>query len=244
MPITPHSHKVPFIKNARAQDLAYEVIRSANTASLATLDIASGYPLCTLVNFAADADGSPIFHISNLSLHTRNVMHNNRVSLLVSPSGSGDLPRTVRITLVGRLHPLEDQDGAAKRRYLTYNPSAASYPHAPGFHLLKMTIEATHLIDGAGGPPEVVINRLIDAGLPDDNYAHQLRLPEDYWATQQTVLASILAKRNLATADEITLRAIWADGVLLGFDGKLLFARFKSKAEDAEEALAAVLNFA
>ena len=43
----------------------------------------SGYPFGTLVDFASDGAGYPIFCLSPLAIHTRNILEDPRCSLVV-----------------------------------------------------------------------------------------------------------------------------------------------------------------
>ena len=47
----------------------------------------AGYPFGTLVDFAADEAGYPIFCLSPLAIHTRNIMEDPRCSLVVQMPG-------------------------------------------------------------------------------------------------------------------------------------------------------------
>ena len=59
------------------------LIRTALKASLATLDRATGHPYASLILVATEPDGAPVFLISRLALHTRNLEKDPRASLLI-----------------------------------------------------------------------------------------------------------------------------------------------------------------
>src|SRR5207245_6921048 len=48
-----------------------------------------GWPFASVMPYALTADGSPLFLISGMALHTQNVIADARASLLVMQSGSG-----------------------------------------------------------------------------------------------------------------------------------------------------------
>ncbi len=50
---------------------ARTLVRRALKASLATLDTGTGHPYASLVTIATDVDGTPLFLISTLALHTK-----------------------------------------------------------------------------------------------------------------------------------------------------------------------------
>ena len=63
--------------------LARSLLRRSRQGALATLAAGSGDPYCSLVNVASHADASPILLISRLALHTKNILGDGRVSLML-----------------------------------------------------------------------------------------------------------------------------------------------------------------
>ena len=85
-----------------ASRLARSLLRRSRQGALATLMAASGDPYCSLVNVAGHADASPILLISRLALHTKNILVDNRVSLMLDERVAGDPLEGARIMLAGR----------------------------------------------------------------------------------------------------------------------------------------------
>eukprot|EP00891_Asterochloris_glomerata_P005521 jgi/Astpho2/5521/Aster-02785 len=73
----------------------------------------AGYPFGTLVDFACDGAGFPIFCLSPLAIHTRNIIEDPRCSLVVQMPGWTGLANA-RVTLFGDVYqlPREVQDTA------------------------------------------------------------------------------------------------------------------------------------
>ena len=69
--------------------LARLLLRRSRQGALATLMAGSGDPYCSLVNVASHPDGSPILLISRLALHTRNILGDARVSLMLDERAEG-----------------------------------------------------------------------------------------------------------------------------------------------------------
>src|SRR6201990_858805 len=82
--------------------LARSLLRRSRQGALATLMPGSGDPYCSLVNVASHADGSPILLISRLALHTKNILGDPRVSLMLDERAEGDPLEGSRIMLAGR----------------------------------------------------------------------------------------------------------------------------------------------
>src|SRR3979409_2249160 len=81
--------------------LAKGLLRRSRQGALATLMAESGDPYCSLVNLASHPDGSPILLISRLALHTKNILGDPRVSLMLDERAAGDPLEGARIMLAG-----------------------------------------------------------------------------------------------------------------------------------------------
>ena len=84
-----------------ASRLSRSLLRRSRQGALATLMAGSGDPYCSLVNVASHADGSPILLISRLALHTKNILADGRVSLMLDERAAGDPLEGARIMLAG-----------------------------------------------------------------------------------------------------------------------------------------------
>jgi len=111
----------------------------------------SGDPYCSLVNIASHADGSPILLISRLALHTRNILADSRVSLMLDERAGSDPLEGSRIMLAGRAEEAAGDDAAIlRRRYLNAHPSAEAFVHFKDFSLFRIRPSGTHLVAGFG----------------------------------------------------------------------------------------------
>src|ERR1700727_3261956 len=101
------------------------LLRRSRQGALATLMTGSGDPYCSLVNVASHPDGSPILLISRLALHTKNILGDARVSLMLDERAEGDPLEGSRIMLAGRAEEAGGEDlGLLRRRYLNAHPSS------------------------------------------------------------------------------------------------------------------------
>src|ERR1700722_4581839 len=85
-----------------AANLARSLLRRSRQGALATLMGNSAHPFCSLVNVATHPDGSSILLISRLALHTKNILADSRVSLMLDERAEGDPLEGSRIMLAGR----------------------------------------------------------------------------------------------------------------------------------------------
>src|ERR1700738_1980831 len=98
--------------------LTRSLLRRSRQGALATLMAGSGDPYCSRVNGPSQAGGSPILLISRLALHTKNILADNRVSLMLDERAAGDPLEGARIMLAGKGEEASgDGVGVLRRRY-------------------------------------------------------------------------------------------------------------------------------
>ena len=131
--------------------LARSLLRRSRQGALATLMAGSGDPYCSLVNVASHPDGSPILLISRLAVHTRNLLGDARVSLMLDERADGDPLEGARIMLAGRAEQAADKDlEIVRRRYLSAHPSAETFVNFADFSFFRIRPSGTHLVAGFG----------------------------------------------------------------------------------------------
>jgi putative heme iron utilization protein len=131
--------------------LARSLLRLSRHGALATLMEGHGDPYCSLVNVAPHADGSPILLISRLAVHTKNILSDNRVSLMLDERAAGDPLEGARIMLAGRAEEAADDDAAGfRRRYLNAHPSAEAFVDFKDFSFFRIAPSGLHLVAGFG----------------------------------------------------------------------------------------------
>jgi putative heme iron utilization protein len=131
--------------------LARSLLRRSRQGALATLMAGSGDPYCSLVNVASHPDGSPILLISRLAVHTRNLLGDARVSLMLDERAEGDPLEGARIMLAGRAEQALGSDlEIVRRRYLNAHPSAEAFVDFADFSFFRIQPSGTHLVAGFG----------------------------------------------------------------------------------------------
>ena len=134
-----------------AARLARSLLRRSRQGALATLMAGSGDPYCSLVNVASHADGSPILLISRLALHTKNILADGRVSLMLDERAAGDPLEGARIMLAGRAEEAEGETATIlRRRYLNAHPSAEAFVDFKDFSFFRIAPSGLHLVAGFG----------------------------------------------------------------------------------------------
>jgi len=130
------------------QRTARTLLREGRSGALATLMAGSGDPYCSLVNVATEADGSPLLLISRLAVHTKNILADPRVSLMLDDRREGDPLEGARVMLMGTAQATADAN--ARRRYLDRQPEAKMFADFGDFGFYRIALKGAHLVAGFG----------------------------------------------------------------------------------------------
>src|SRR3954466_7059880 len=129
---------------------ARTLVTQISTGTLCTLAVdPAGYPYGSFVTVAFDG-GNPVFLISALAEHTRNLEQDRRASLLVAESGAADPLANGRVTMLGRCTRVEDDGGRARAAFMAVHPNAAYYADFRDFGFWKLRVAAIRYIGGYG----------------------------------------------------------------------------------------------
>lgn len=121
-----------------------------------------GYPFGSVAPYCLDGDGLPLFLISELAQHTKNLRADPRCSFIVVAQGE-DLQANARLTLVGECEPLPDEAAieAAAERYYRYFPASRDFHRIHDFRFFRLVPRRCRFIGGFGRihwlPPEAVL---------------------------------------------------------------------------------------
>ena len=126
------------------------LLRRSRQGALATLMAGSGDPYCSLVNVASASDGSPILLISRLALHTKNLLADSRVSLMLDERVEGDPLEGARIMLSGHAEEVASGRDIIRQRYLNAHPTADVFVDFKDFSFFRVRPTGTHLVAGFG----------------------------------------------------------------------------------------------
>lgn len=135
------------VKPAR---LTRSLLGRSRQGALATLMPGSGDPYCSLVNVASLPDGSPVLLISRLAVHTKNILADPRVSLMLDERAPGDPLEGARIMLAGTAEEARDDADLLKRRYLAAHPAAEDFVGFKDFSFFRIVPTGVHLVAGFG----------------------------------------------------------------------------------------------
>jgi heme iron utilization protein len=120
--------------------------------SVATLSTISrkhaGYPFGSLMPFALDSLGRPIFLISNMAMHTQNLKADPRCSLFVGQAGALG---AARATMIGNAEPIPETDIASARDlYLARHENSRYWVDFPDFSFFRLQPIDLYYVGGFG----------------------------------------------------------------------------------------------
>ncbi len=133
----------------RARTLAYV----GRVGSLSTCSQKRpGWPFGSVMPYALDERGRPIYLISSMAMHTQNIATNPRGSLLVTQSDAdGDVLGASRVTLMGKIARVgEDEKSPVRELYLASYPNASYWVDFEDFNFYRMDIVDVYYVGGFG----------------------------------------------------------------------------------------------
>jgi putative heme iron utilization protein len=111
-----------------------------------------GFPFGSLMPYALDTEGRPIFLISSMAMHTQNLKSDPRASLFVLQSSAGQDPLGVaRATLVGEVGAVPEPDVPEVRRlYLATHPNSQYWVDFADFGFFRLQVLDVYYVGGFG----------------------------------------------------------------------------------------------
>ena len=110
-----------------------------------------GFPFGSIMPYAGDSQGRPIFFISSMAMHTQNLRADPRASLLVAQETGGDPLGAARISLIGKVEPVPEGEAAAARElYLGTHENARYWAEFNDFDYYRLEPADVYFIGGFG----------------------------------------------------------------------------------------------
>lgn len=107
-----------------------------------------GFPFASLALYALDERGRPLFLLSGLAVHARNLAADPRASLMVAEGGAQS---SARVTVIGRAVKLSGDDADTGRAaYLARHPGAKAWASFGDFSLWRLEPEDAYVVAGFG----------------------------------------------------------------------------------------------
>jgi heme iron utilization protein len=112
----------------------------------------SGFPFGSLMPFALDPAGRPIFLISSMAMHTQNLNADPRCSLFVGQAiGDGDPLGAARATLIGHAEPVPEHDlDSVRDTYLARHENSRYWVDFADFGFFRLQPIDLYYVGGFG----------------------------------------------------------------------------------------------
>ena len=143
----------PEVPEPSFAERARTLMHSGRIGSLSTQSRKQqGFPFGSLMPYALDGQGRPVFLISTMAMHTQNLQVNPRASLFVTePEASGDPLGASRVTLIGSVSRIPEPELAATRTvYLTRYPDSKYWVDFDDFFFYRMDVLDVYYVGGFG----------------------------------------------------------------------------------------------
>jgi heme iron utilization protein len=147
----PRAADAPAVPEPTFAERARTLAHLGRTGTLATVSRRhAGHPFASVMPYALDADGRPLFLISSMAMHTQNLEADARASLLVTqPDWSGDPLAAGRLTLMGAARKLEAaQAGDARTAYLARHERAGYWVDFDDFAFWRLDVVDVYFVGG------------------------------------------------------------------------------------------------
>lgn len=200
-----------------------------------------GYPFGSIAPYALDYDGEPAVLISEIAQHTRNIKHNNKVSLTVFDPSVDDLQAGSRLTWIGDAEAIDSLETGIRERYLRYFPASETYFATHDFSFYRIRLRRARFIGGFGQifwiePTSMLIEnpfRKTERGILE----HMNR-------DHQKALFHYCKLKGIETVEAVMMTGIDSEGFDLLADKRKLRMDFDSPIQTSEEARAALVKLA
>jgi heme iron utilization protein len=150
-----HAYTGPNAPQLPEPAYAERVRTLATLTSIATLSTMSrkcpGYPFGSLMPYALDLEGRPLFLISNMAMHTQNLKAEPRASLFVGQIAEGEPLGATRATVVGDVELVSEADTSSVRElYLARHDNSRSWVDFEDFSFYRLQPLDIYYVGGFG----------------------------------------------------------------------------------------------
>ncbi|MFN7922103.1 MAG: pyridoxamine 5'-phosphate oxidase family protein [Bryobacteraceae bacterium] len=136
--------------NESLSELAHQLLSRETVGTLSTMSRQhEGFPFGSVMPYAVDSEGRPVFLISSMAMHTKNLNANPRASLLVAEAVPADQTLvSARATFLGEVEEVDDP--ALRDLYLARHPDAAQWVDFGDFAFYRLNVKAAYYVGGFG----------------------------------------------------------------------------------------------
>jgi len=143
----------------------------------------AGFPFGSMMPFAIDPRGNPVFFVSSMAMHTQNLLQDERASLLITQPDAADDPLGAgRLTLVGSARVAQPEE--VSELYLARHENARYWKDFSDFAYYRLEVAGVYFIGGFG----------VMGWVPAEEYA--AAAPDPLAFAAQTIMAEMNARHG------------------------------------------------
>ncbi len=237
---------VPTASHAeQARTLAFKM----GTATLCTMSVEpQGFPYGSFVTYALH-EGNPIFLISSLAEHTKNLNNDSKASLLIAEAGEGNPLALGRVTLIGECKKLPDSEReAVKEIFTSKHEDSKFYVDFKDFFFYKLVVSEVRYIGGFGRM-SWINNKEWFAAEPDPLAPYSLdiieHMNEDHADTMILYCKTMSKAKDTSEASMTGIdRYGFEMSAMTGKGPRPIRLAFENEIKDSEEARKELVNMA
>lgn len=186
--------------------------KSFHCGVLSTMSIdIEGYPFGSLVTYHLSHEGLPLFLISSIAQHTKNILQNNKVSLTIFDFKNENVQSAGRITIIGNAIKFNQEEDI--KRYFTYFPDHSQYQKTHDFNFYTIDIQRIRYIGGFG---KIFWVEKEDWKSPIPEWANnEAKFINHVNQDHQNELISICQKSLTSTIKDFSLLMVDSDGMIV-----------------------------
>ena len=200
-----------------------------------------GYPFGSITPYLVDHDGSLLILISTLAEHTKNILHDPRVSMITHDQRDPHIQTQGRVTVLGNAEqePGREQAGL---RYLRYFPEAGSYFAMHDFSFYRIRPMAIRYIGGFGRIHWVDMENYAVQPYPliEEESGVIAHMNSDH----QDTMRNYCSHFHQCTALDVAMLGIDIDGFDVRADDQVLRFDFAQPVTDAQQARTVLVEMA
>jgi heme iron utilization protein len=147
----PRGGDEPSVPEPSYAERARTLLHVARTGTLSTLSRRHpGHPFGSVMPYALDDRGRPLFLVSSLAMHTQNLQGDPRASLFVAQPGAIPDPlAAARVTVMGEARRIDAADVAgARTAYLARHPNASYWVDFEDFAFWRLEVTDVYFVGG------------------------------------------------------------------------------------------------
>ena len=203
-----------------------------------------GYPFGSVAPYCLNGAGEPVFLISELAQHTRNLRADARCSFIVIAGGE-DIQAGARLTLVGECAPVPEAEiDAVAKRYYRFFPESTDFHRIHDFVFFVLRPQRCRFIGGFGR-----IHWLDGTGLLRPNPfagGHEAEIVSHMNEDHADALVHYCQQAGLALPNDVApvMAGIDAEGIHLRLGSRILRIPFSLPVRTPMEARSVLVDMA